>query len=323
VTVDRSIMTLALGKPIFATFAANLVRSFRLWNDPKEVRVVVVTDQPDRIPLDVRRVAEIVIVSPGEYGHGFSPKLHLDRFLVTDQTLFIDADSLCVASVDALFERFAGRAVSVIGQSRSSGEWFGDIATTCRGAGVQSIPVFVGGVYYLERGPLTTSVYERARALESSYDAIGLIRLRGRPNEEPLVAIAMAQHGLDGILDDGTLKAEPVNFPCGVDVDVFRGRATLLNTPHHPRYEPRCPLSVAEPRVVHFCSSHADRRPYTTEAARLERVFGRGWPRWAASAYALATRELPEITREAMKDLLRPAYRAVFGYRPVAASNRL
>jgi len=322
VTADRSILTLALGNPIFAAFATNLVRSYCLWNDARSVPVIIVTDQPDRLPADVKRIAELVTIAPGEYGTGFSPKLHLDRFLQTDRTLFIDADSLCVGSVDLLFQHFAGRPVSVIGQSQSHGEWFGDIPTTCRNTGVDAIPVFVGGVYYLERGPRTSLVYDRARALEARYDALGLVRLRQQPNEEPLIAIAMAQHGLDGIPDDGTLKAEPVNFPCGLDVDVFRGKAVLWNTPGHPRHEPRCRLTKAEPRIVHFCSSHADRRPYTTEAARLERVCGRGWPLWAATAHALASHEIPEATRDLVKDLLRPAYRAVFGYRPIAASNR-
>ena len=322
-TADRSILTLALGKPIFVEFATTLIRSLVVWNNPRALRMVVVTDQPDKLPADVRRVAEVIAVNPGEYGQGFSPKLHLDRFLVADRTLFVDADSLCVGPIDPFFERFAGRAVSVIGQNRASGEWFGDIATTCRRTGVDAIPKFIGGVYYVERGPLATSVYDRARTLESSYDALGLRRLRDQPNEELLVAIAMAQHGLDGIPDDGTLKAEPINFECRVDVDVFNGRAVLLNTPGHPRYSPVCPLTKSEPRIVHFCSRYADRRPYTTEAERLERVIGRGWPLWAASAYAMATREIPEMTRDALKDLFRPAYRAVFGYREVAASNRV
>ncbi|MDB4907217.1 MAG: hypothetical protein JWO05_2001 [Gemmatimonadetes bacterium] len=319
---DRAVLTLAVGKPLYRDFAITLARSFRYWNPT--TRFVIATDDPEGVPEDVRRVGiEVHPIPPGKYGEGFSPKLHLDRLAPASRTLFIDADCLVVGSVDSIFERFAGHAVSVVGGTIDRGEWFGNVASVCAKAGVPALPKFNGGIYYLERGPRCTAVYEEARALEPRYDALGLERLRGRPNDELLMAIAMALHGEGGIAEDGTIMAEPLNFGSGLSVDVLRGRATLHNTPGHENYKPSWPLAIAHPLIVHFLGYHTDRAPYTTEAHRLRKVMVDGWAPWAATLVASAIHEVPQATSDRVKELLRPVYRALFGVRAVPVSNRI
>lgn len=319
---DRAVLTLAVGRPIFYRLAVNLARSFKRWHRDSSIKFAIVTDCPEAIPSDLHDV-QVIPIAPGQYGTGFSPKLHIDRLAPADRTLFLDADCLCVGPLDSVFDRFAGRAVSVIGGHIRDGEWFGDVHSVCRRFAVDKLPKFNGGVYYVERGERSRRVYETARQLEPLYDDIGLQRLRGKPNEELLMAIAMAIHGESGIAEDGSIMAEPLNFASGLWVDVLGGRARLLNLPEHPQYRPHWPLREARPLIVHFLGSFTDRGPYAVEEMRLDRVMARGWPAWAATLLATATRRLPYLATESLKNLLRPAYHRLFGYRPVPVSERI
>ncbi len=101
------------------------------------------------------------VVAPGDLGEGFSSKLLLDRFAPASQTLFIDADCLCMASLAGVFTRFSGQSVAVLGGRISTGEWFGDVASTCARAGVLALPKFNGGMYYLEPGAAATAIRDR------------------------------------------------------------------------------------------------------------------------------------------------------------------
>jgi hypothetical protein len=60
-------------------------------------------------------------VPPGALGTGFSPKLHLDEIAPAPQTMFIDADCMVIGPLAPIFDRFAGRAVSVFGVHMSEG----------------------------------------------------------------------------------------------------------------------------------------------------------------------------------------------------------
>ena len=152
---------------------------------------------------------------------GSHRKLLLDKYSPADECLFIDADCLCQRSIEWIFERFTGHAVSVVGGEVREGEWFGDVQAVCERVGVAALPNFNGAIYYLERGPKATAVYERARHLNSRYDALGLVRLRGQPNEELPLAIAMAQEECRAIPDDGTIYGDfaPHNHPELVELE--------------------------------------------------------------------------------------------------------
>lgn len=318
---DRAIVTLAVGSPLFIGFAANLARSFLWWHRDDSIRFAITTDQPELLPPDVLERVDIIKLAPAQYGNGFTAKLFLDKFAPAPRTIFLDADCLVVGRLHSAFERFAGRPVSVIGGSISDGEWFGDVGRVRAKLGVGPIPKFNGGVYYIERGEVASEVYATARSLEPRYDELGLVRLRGKPNEELLMAVALAMHGLDGITEDGTIMAEPLNFATGLSLDVLRGRAKLENQPGHPLYQAKWPLHVAYPSVVHFLGYHTDRHPYATEARRLELV-ARGSPMWLSWTRTLFTHALPARVSLGLKNALRPVYHALFGPRAVVPSSR-
>ena len=133
----------------------------------------------------------------------------------------------------------------------------------------------------------------------------------------------MSMHGQTPIPDDGTIKAEPMHYPCGVEADVFQGKASLWNLPKDPRYLSNWHLTEAHPLIVHFHCDGTESDPYTREVIKLEKVMAKGWPLWAASAYASVIYSAPQAAFRFTKDTFRPLYRKLFGVRSISKSKRI
>ena len=264
---SRAVLTIAAGKKVYLDLAVNLARSFRVWHADGRIKFTLVTDLAEPLPGDLAFV-EVVRVTSEELGHGFTSKLRLDRYAPAEQTLFIDADCLCAGSLDAVFERFRGLAVSVVGTEESSGHWCGEIEDRCRHFGLPAIPVFNGGIYYLERGSKSAEVYDYARALEKDYDNLNLYRLRDLPNEEPLVSLAMARFGCRPVPQDGTIKIDAMDWQ-GVSLDVLAGQACVRMEDDKLWY----------PRILHFNYSFTERPEYRRAELALNLFCQRGFPR--------------------------------------------
>jgi hypothetical protein len=316
------VITLAMGPKVYWQMAINLARSIRLWHAPRELAITIVTDRRDKLPPDLCGI-EIKQLHSGELGIGFETKLHLDTLAPAEKTLFIDADCLVYSRLETLFQRAEGHPVATFGTSISEGEWFGDVKHLCATLGVSSIPKFNGGLYYLERGPASTEVYESARKLKSRYDELGLVRLRGRPNDELLVASAMALHGLPAIEDDGRYLSDPLSCQAPMSLNVLTGRRRLRNPPppshlHQAWY----PFADVSPSIVHFLGEHVSRYPYRTEAMRL-RLGALGLPHNAATLFATSAVQFPGWFASTIKRGVRPIYRQIFGTRRIAKTPRL
>jgi hypothetical protein len=319
----RAVLTIATGKWVYLDMAIALARSFLWWHRDSAIEFHIATDITGPLPADMARV-KVLRFQPGELGHGFSMKLKLDQLATADQTLFIDADCLCMGRLDSVFERFAGHAVSVVGSAIDEGEWFGDVARTCAQFDVPAIPKFNGGVYFIERGELASRVYARARSLEEHYDAIGLVRLRGSPNEELLMAISMAIEGCSGIEDDGSIHGELFASPQLLAVDVLRGHARLRNPPPSDReHRPGYPVREISPVIVHFLGDFTRKWRYRGEEKALRLVSLHGLPAPLARAWTNLSYRWPAMCLEWLRDTLRPAYRRLFGLRAVRPSDRV
>lgn len=320
---NNAVLTLALGKPFYFELACNLARSFRLWHSDNRIKFTLVTDTTESLPSDLVW-CELVRVEPAAYGTAFTPKLSLDLLATAERTIFIDADCLIYEPLDRMFTKFAGRPVATVGSQTCDGEWWGDVAALCRQLNVTSIPKFNGGIYYLERGEVTTSVYRCARELVRRYDELGLVRFRGHPTDELVMASAMSLHGLTAVPDDGTFMWPdlPVH-PEAIKVNVFAGRRRIRSfaTWDDPVFQPRYPIALSSPTVVHFHGCHALEYPYRAEAARLA-LAARHIPRWFANLAAIAGVEIPGWAVNKIKQFLRPFYHLVFSARPVRLTPR-
>lgn len=318
---DRAVITIAMGRALYWDMAITLARSLRRWHSPDDLPFWIVTDRTDPVPKDLRGVHKIA-VGPRELGVGFETKLHLDKLAPAERTLFIDADCLVYASLDPAFDQFAGQAVSVV-QERvaSTGERFGDIASYCSQLGVSQLPLFTGGVYYIERQSGGV-VYEEARRLLPRYDAMGLVRLRGLPNEEPLVAGAMAKHGLWGVPDDGAIIGDFQTSPGRHSLDVLRGRRSMSNAaPGQGAHCSWAPVRTIMPAIVHFLGHHIQLPAYQAERLAL-RLAALGVPDTLSRFVARFTVLLPGLTVIKLKDVLRPLYRRVLGTRRIRETIR-
>jgi hypothetical protein len=319
----KVVLTLAMSKLVYFSMAINLARSFLWWHRQSDIRFCIVTDLAQALPKDLSQI-ELVRIAPGKLGKGFSAKLHLDEVSPIAKTLFIDADCLIVGNLDSVFARFQGRPVGVVGGSIAEGEWFGDVAALCAHFGVPSLPKFNGGIYYLEPGAISTAVYRRARELERDYDQVGLKRLRGRANDELLMAIAMALHELKALPDDGTIMSDPQACPGGLEVNVLGGRSRLVNPREpDPLHQAWYPHHVVHPLVVHFLGDYTSQWQYRAEAKKQRLVMAQGWPVFLAEGIVGTTFSTWHVCQEKIKEILRPWYRKVFGARPIKKSNRI
>lgn len=316
---SRSVLSIAVGEFLYLRLAVNLTRSFHFWHKDSDIQFALATDQAHHLPNDLSDI-EIINLKPGEFGQGFSPKLYLNELAPAEQTLFVDADCLCTGPLDDAFGRFREHDVSVIGRPISEGEWFGDVSEICESFDIPAMPKFNGGVYYLEPGDACDAVYETAQSLKSEYDEIGFERLRTHPNDEVLVSLAMALHDQAPVPEDGTIMNSTLACPAGMDLDVLRGTSRLYNPNDHPEHNDWYPLEEMNPALVHFLGHETSQHPYRREAIRLKKVMRDGWPVWAADAWAALRFSMPWLTKERTKDLLRPAYHALFGPRSIQKS---
>jgi len=319
----KYVLTIATGKKLYVDMAANLARSFFLWHSGSDITFRIITDNKNLLPADVLQRAEIAVIKPGEFGEGFSTKLQLDKLAAPGQTLFVDSDCLVYRNLEFVFQQLKGHAVSVIGGYISNGEWFGDITAICRQFGVKHIPKFNGGIYYLEKGEIAGRVYDTARSLEKKYDEIGFVRLRNRPNDEVVMALAMELNQQQPIRDDGSILAEFVNFQSGIKSDLMNGVAELYNHPNHPNYRENWHLTTARPAIVHFLGHHNQVLPYIKEVKQLQYLVSNKWPRGMARTFAAAQVSIPFLAKSFFKKIFRPLYHSIFGTRKVKVSERI
>lgn len=301
----------------------NLARSFYYWNRNENINFYLATDRPGQLPADVRPYVKLIVLKEGELGTGFSPKLHLDKLAPAGQTLFIDSDCLIYGKLSRVFEAFRGHAVSVIGNYVSGGEWFGDVSSVCKKFNVGQMPKFNGGIYYIENGAIAAGVYRQARGLEKQYDAIGFVRLRGRPNDEVVMSLAMALSGQAPVADDGTIMSDPQACQGEYHLDVIKGKTRLVNLPYpDKRHQDWYPFVTVSPLIVHFLGYYTLQYPYRFDAYKLKMAAENRLNIWS-SAYGLLRIEYPERLKTFLKDILRPAFRLLFGARRVKQSERL
>jgi len=322
VASDRAVLTLAMGPAVYWQMAINLARSLRRWHRADEMPMTIATDQTASLPRDLIGV-DVIRIKAGTLGIGFQTKLHLDQLAPATHTLFIDADCLVYSRLDEAFTRFSGQPVGVLQESIvSHGEYFGDVAAYCRRLGVNAVPRFTGGIYYVE--PATAiPVYTEARNLFAQYDELGFVRLRGLQNEEVLLAGAMARHNLWGMPDDGTIIGDFQRSPGDFSLDLLRGRRRLSNPPNtDPRHCSFAPVRSINPMVVHFQAYHTQLPSYRAETAALAWTT-RGIPDALARAIAHACILWPGKGKSRMKALLRPVFRRLFGLRAVPPTDRM
>jgi len=321
--MKRNILTIATGKEVYINLALNLYLSFARWHTNSDVSFYLVTDREDLVPDKYKSKLNILSYPEGSIGKGFYPKISLDRFIPEGQTIFIDSDCLIFENIEWIFEQFKGRAVSVIGSYITEGEWFGNIKNICEKLGIDRLPKFNGGVYYLEKGDLVSRVYETAREIEKKYDEIGFVRFRGHPADELIMASAMALNEQHPIPDDSRIMSDLQACPGKYHINVISGDRYLNNPPApHPLHQAWYPFKKVQPAIVHFLGYYTERYPYQRETFRLNKYLNKEL-NLITELKAKINIEYPARIKSALKNTLRPIYHSIFGFRKVKATERI
>jgi hypothetical protein len=250
----RGVLTLAHGSQRFINMAKLLGESLR-WHAP-HLRRAVVTDSH----RDLADVYDLCIPVDLSFGKGLLQKLHLDLYTPFDETLFVDSDCLVVGPIDPLWPLFSAVPVGVVGGPIRDEYWFGDVAVIRERLGVvEPVPHFNGGLIYLDSSPEARAVFGTARDLMSRYGELGFAPLRGgRPNDEPVLAFALALHGIGGVDDGGHSMRTPIGIRGPLRLDVLRGGSRFNKQG-----------VVVEPTIVHFCGWRARGFHYRRERLKL------------------------------------------------------
>lgn len=195
--MNRIIYTVATGANKYGEMAMGLGRSLSLIGDTTPR--VVVTDN-DNFEWD-RYFQQVVRPIDDGTGSPYFAKFTALETTDADHVLFIDADCLAFKRLDAVFEMCSGSAVALAGRVVKDGVWYEkQIADLCKTLAVREFPRFNTGVLYYERTADGKKVIEATRAARARYEELGFEKLRGKPSDEPCLAVAMATTGLGKVL---------------------------------------------------------------------------------------------------------------------------
>lgn len=240
---EKGVTIMAYGAARYHDQAADLALSLRLHSP--SLPLAVVTDRPAD-PLLGSLFDHVVPLPPGTLPD-CRAKLDLDLHSPFERTLYLDSDSLAFRDVSFVLERHRGRDIVVLGRQIMEGYWYGDVPTLCRLAGSSSIPQFNGGVLCFADTDVTRAVFERARGLADRYDELGLARFNGGISDEPLLAVALAGHGVTADPRDGDTSVSLLGLQGEPDLNITDGRASFVKNGRH-----------VAPAVVHFAAQYAE-----------------------------------------------------------------
>jgi hypothetical protein len=259
--LTRLIFTVATGPDKYGEMAMGLARSLSLIGD--ETPRAVVTDN-DR--FDWKRYFDHVI-EPEDDGTGspyFTKFSALERTLA-DQVIFIDADCLVFKRLDPVFEICRGSGISVAGRWATDGIWYEkSISELCGQLQVRRFPRFNTGVLYYERTEDGSQAIAETRNALSRYEELGFEKLRGKPSDEPCLAVAMATTGIGRVLPlNLNLNESGVGLIGNLNMDVLTGTCRFITG--NPQ------VRLVEPYVFH-AHYFAKLNLYWRELDKLERL---------------------------------------------------
>ena len=155
-------------------------------------------------------------------------------------------------------------------------------------------------------------VFEPARKAEKEYDEAGFIRLRGVPNEEPLISVGMAHAGCKPINDNGAIKVDAMCWK-EVTINLLKGKSQVT-FPDGRR---------VSPVLLHFNCSFAERPPYTNAVLALKMACLHQWPMLPAEIAGTFVCLFPYCLRQTILNVFRPLYHKLFGFRKIKKSHRM
>ena len=165
--MTRGFITIATGDERYYRIAANLLHSYRLVSaDP--MPFALICDKENEFSKDFDQT--ILLDAPR---YSYLDKLYLPDLIPYDETIFLDADCIAYRDLNDFWIAFEnGTDFSAFGKDYPASypyAWFkpedtGEFANT-----IKSIPDFIGGVYFLRKGPHLRAFSETCRYILKNY----------------------------------------------------------------------------------------------------------------------------------------------------------
>jgi hypothetical protein len=250
----RGILTLAHGEPRYYRMAKYLARS--LDQHSRAFPRAIVTDSQDDALLGLY---DRTVPLRADYGRGFAQKLFLDAYSPFEETLFIDADSLNVRNLQAVWHYFSSVSFSIMGVTIRDGHWYADVGRLLATLQLDHFPYFNSGAIYFRDDDRSRAVFREARGLAAQYDQLGLARSRGEAADEPLFAIGMARHGIEALEDGGAIMRTPIGMVGRMRINVLEGCCSFMKGAAH-----------VAPAIAHFAGPWAEGFYYKRECLKLD-----------------------------------------------------
>ena len=195
----------------------------------------------------------------------YNDKLYLPDLIPYDETIFLDADSLAYRDLNDFWGAFEnGSDFSAFGKDYPTDfpyAWF-KLEDICEfSETIESIPDFVGGVYYLRKGPRLSSFSETCQYVFKNYYRFKF-RQFPDPEDEAIFALAMSIHGFTTAGD----RSLPVCFyphPTIFKADLISGNICYNN-----RYHPEDGMSY-NAYMIHWSTRNTIKPVYLLEVYKL------------------------------------------------------
>ncbi|WP_199120909.1 hypothetical protein [Pedobacter sp. ASV28] len=315
----KSVLTVSVGTEYYHSLTRTLIKSFLIHNK-NEIVFNLLTDNPKFFSEFVNEINVFIQdLNISDKDKSFTSKFYMYDKIIANENLFIDCDCIIFQDLNHIFDLFANRNFSAIGTQQKNGDFFCNIESIVKKFNIPSLPVFVGSVYYFKQGQIAANIFKKATQLKSDYDHYGFIRLRGKENEEPLIAVAMSLYG-ETTLQNTSIKADAM-FYKRINSNVIRGKNDLLAIQNNFNIKDTyANESVRNIPIIHFNASFSDGWNYKLEQFRLKNIH---LPQNLVDIAGQMGIKYPAILKIWTKEILRPIYRSIFGFRKVSTSKRL
>ena len=318
--LKQSIIIVSVGKDYYHQLTRNLINSF-LIHDTSEIKINVLTDRTTFFKEFITN-HQVVLqnIDVNKEDKSFTAKFYMYDKAIAEENIFIDCDCLIYQDLSDVFKIFKDKNFSAIGSMQQEGDFFCDISKIISKFNIESLPVFVGSIYYFKKNDIAKSVFEKAIELKKQYDELGFIRLRNKENEEPLIATAMALHG-EKCVSTSQIKADAMFYE-QIKSNVVRGTNKVIISQDKQSKAKHLYSNTTGKNIpiIHFNDTFSDSWIYKLESFRLSNH----------ATYGVFTNLLgnlafrvPSQIKDILKNSFRPLFRKIVGTRKIKQSNRI
>jgi hypothetical protein len=267
-STSYSVITFATNKLSYVNLALNCAQSILVHND---IPVYIVTNLDFAIPDKFRNKIFIIQAKAEHVSLGIGMKLHIDEYIQTEYTLFIDSDCLCYGNLNEIFEACEGMDVSVAGNITTTEDWCGSecAVTIKKNHSMNEVIKFNGGLYYIKKTSLSKKIFNEARELAKEYD-YGFDKIANKwVTEELAISISMKLNNQIPIPDNGYFMTDLFTDHRPKKLNVLMGSRLLRNPPYHlPQHSPMYPARYS-PIILHFGGKNINSYPYKSQRLLL------------------------------------------------------